>query len=213
MGAWSLTPPVGNQPDALFGRTRNAVLGLLFGRPDEAFYVREIVRAANSGQGSVQRELRHLERAGILKRTVTGRHVYYQANPDCPIFSEIKSLVVKTVGAVAVLAKALAPLSDKIDVAFIYGSMARAEQLRGSDVDMFLIGDSSFAEVVEALAPAQEELAREVNPTVYPAAEFREKILQKNHFVTSVLRGSKLFLVGDERELAELVGARLDSRA
>lgn len=213
MGTWSLSPPVGNAPAALFGRTRNAVLGLLFSHPDESFYVREIVRAADSGQGSVQRELRRLERAGIIKRRVEGRHVYYQANPECPIFAEIKGMVAKTVGGVEILARALASLRGRIKVAFIYGSMARAEQRRGSDVDVFVIGDASFGEVVEALTPAQEKLAREVNPTVYPVSEFREKVLQKHHFVTSVLRGPKLFLVGDEGELAELDGSGLDSGA
>jgi uncharacterized protein len=213
MGMWPLTPPVGNVPSALFGRTRNAVLGLLYSHPDESFYVRRIVRAADSGQGSVQRELRHLERAGILKRTVRDRHVYYQANPDCPIFAEIMGMVAKTVGGVEILARALASLRGRIQVAFIYGSVARVEQRRGSDVDVLVIGDVSFGEVVEALAPAQEKLAREVSPIVYPVAEFREKVLQKHHFVTSVLRGPKLFLVGDERELTKLAGAGLDTGA
>jgi uncharacterized protein len=211
MGTWSLTPPVGNAPSALFGRTRNAVLGLLFSHPDESFFVRKIVRAADSGQGSVQRELRHLERAGILKRTVKDRHVYYQANADCPIFAELKGMVAKTVGGVEILARALASLRGGIKIAFIYGSMARGEQRRGSDVDVFIIGDTSFGEAVEALTPAQEKLAREVNPTVYPLTEFREKVLQKHHFVTSVLRSPKLFLVGDESELARLGGAGLDT--
>jgi len=206
-----MSPPVGNAPAALFGRTRNAVLGLLFSHPDESFYVRKIVRAANSGQGSVQRELRRLERAGIIKRTVEGRHVYYRANPECPIFAEIKGMVAKTIGGVDILARALTSLNGRIKVAFIYGSMARAEQHRGSDVDVFVIGGASFGEVVEALSPAQEKLGREVNPTVYPVSEFCEKALQKHHFVTSVLRGPKLFLVGDESELAELDGSGLDS--
>src|SRR5271165_4882628 len=211
MGTWSMSPPVGNAPAALFGRTRNAVLGLLFSHPDESFYVRKIVRAANSGQGSVQRELRRLERAGIIKRTVERRHVYYRANPECPIFAEIKGMVAKTIGGVDILARALTSLNGRIKVAFIYGSMARAEQHRGSDVDVFVIGGASFGEVVEALSPAQEKLGREVNPTVYPVSEFCEKALQKHHFVTSVLRGPKLFLVGDESELAELDGSGLDS--
>ena len=139
--------------------------------------------------------------------------MYYQANPECPIFAEIKGMVAKTIGGVEILARALALLKKRIKVAFIYGSMARTEQRRGSDVDVFVIGDASFGEVVEALTPAQEKLAREVNPTVYPVSELREKVLQKHHFVTSVLRGPKLFLVGDERELAELDGSGLDSGA
>jgi uncharacterized protein len=213
MGTRNVSPLLRNASAALFGRTRNAVLGLLFTHPDESFYVREIVRAADSGLGSVQRELKQLERAGILKRTTRGRHVFYQANPESPIFEEIKGMVAKTGGGVEILARALASLKDKIKVAFIYGSMARVAQRRGSDVDVFVIGDASFGEVVEALAPAQQKLAREVNAAVYPVSEFREKLRQKHHFITTVLRGTKLFLVGDESELAELGGSGLDSGA
>jgi predicted nucleotidyltransferase len=188
-------------------------LGLLFGHPDESFYVREIVRAVGSGPGSVQRELDSLGRAGILRRTTRGRHVFYQADPQCPIFGEIKGLMLKTVGGVEILIRALSLPSSKVRVAFIYGSMARGQQRRGSDVDLFIVGDAAFGEVVEALAPAQKKLAREINPTVYPVSEFREKILQKHHFITSVLHSPKLFLVGDESELAKLGGAGLDPGA
>ena len=211
MGTLSLTPPAGNFSVALFGKTRTAVLGLLYGHPDESFYVRQIVRALGSGPGSVQRELDKLGRAGILKRTTSDGHVFYQADPGCPIFEEIKGLMLKTVGGVEILARALSWPSGKIKVAFIYGSMARGQQRRGSDADVFVIGDAAFGEVVEALAPAQQKLAREINPVVYPVSEFREKVLQKHHFITSVLRGPKLFLVGDERELAKLGGAGLDT--
>jgi len=122
-------------------------------------------------------------------------------------------MVAKTMGGVEILARALASLRGKIKVAFIYGSTARAEQRRGSDLDVFVVGDASFGEVVEALAPAQQKVAREINPTVYPVSEFREKVLQKHHFITSVLQSPKLFVVGDESELAELGGAGLDKGA
>jgi predicted nucleotidyltransferase len=208
IAAPSATRPVST---ALFGKTRNAVLALLFGHPDESFYVREIVRAVNSGLGSVQRELTSLEEAGIVQRTTRGNQVFYQANPRSPVFDELKSLVLKTAGVAEVLILAISPLRKSIRTAFIYGSMARATQGRGSDVDVFVVGDASFDEVADALAAAQKKLAREINPTVYPIPEFREKIREKHHFVTSVLAGEKIFLIGDERELAELAGAGLGS--
>ncbi len=213
MGSWSLTPPVGNFSSALFGKTRNAVLGLLFGHPDESFYVREIARAVGPGMGSVQRELARLEEAGILVRSARGREVFYQANLKSPIFEEIKSLVLKTIGGVELLTHSLAPLADTIKVAFIYGSMARGQQQRGSDIDLLVIGDASFSEVIDALTPAQQKLGREINPVTYPVSEFQEKISQKHHFITSVLRGPKLFLMGGERELAELGSPGLDPEA
>ena len=187
------------------------MLGLLFTHPDESFYVREIVRAAKAGLGSVQRELSVLEQAGIIQRTTRGRQVFYQANRQGPIFEELKGLVLKTTGVAEVLVRALAPVARKIRIAFVYGSMARGKQQRSSDVDLFVIGDITFADVVEVLAPAQRTLGREINPTVYPASEFRHKLSQRHHFITSVLRGPKLFLIGDERELAGLGGTGLDS--
>src|SRR5260370_14330421 len=152
MGMWSLSPPVGNLSAALFGKTRNAVLGLLFGHPDESFYVREIVRAVGSGPGSVQRELDSLGRAGILRRTTRGRHVFYQADPQCPIFGEIKGLMLKTVGGVEILTRALSLPSSKLRFAFIYGSMARRPQRPASCRLMFVRHPSALAHAGAALS-------------------------------------------------------------
>jgi predicted nucleotidyltransferase len=194
---------------ALFGKTRRALLGVLYGHPDEAFYLRQLVRAARAGQGAVQREVKKLSEAGIIRRTVQGREVYYRANPECPVFPELKSLVVKTAGVGDVLRSALASLAGKIKVAFIFGSFAQGKQNQRSDVDIVVIGEATFEEVVDALASAQETLAREVQPTVYPAAEFQARVKAREHFVTSVLGESKIFLIGDERELARLAQERL----
>ena len=154
---------------ALFSRNRRAILGLLFGHADEAFYLRRVIRMSGGGVGAVQRELKQLVAAGIIRREVRGRQVYFQANPDCPIFDELKSLMAKTTGVADVLRAALGPVAERIRIALVYGSAARAEQTRGSDVDVLVVGNVSFPEIVAALAPAQQELRREVNPTVYPA--------------------------------------------
>lgn len=198
---------------ALFGQTRRAVLALLYGHPDEAYYLRQIVRATGLGLGAVQRELRRLSAAGILRRSVRGRQVYYQANRECSLFSELKSLVFKTVGVGGVLRSALLPLAAKIDVAFIYGSLARGDEGAGSDVDLLIVGEASFDDVVSAVSSAQETLAREVNPTVYAPSEFRAKLAAGHHFLTSVMREKKTFLIGDERELARLGSKRVARRA
>jgi predicted nucleotidyltransferase len=189
---------------ALFGKTRRAVLGVLYGHPNEAFYLRQLVRAARAGQGAVQREVKRLSEAGIIRRTVQGREVYYRANSECPLFSELKSLVVKTVGVGDVLRAALAPLGGRIKVAFMFGSFAHGKQNQGSDVDIAIIGEATFEEVVDALVSAQEALARDVQPTVYPVAEFQARVKAREHFVTSVLGEKKIFVIGDERELAGL---------
>lgn len=154
------------------------------------------------------RELKKLERAGIANSKRIGKQVHYSLEPACPIYPELRMLIIKTVGLADVLREALKPLVMKIKVAFIYGSFARGEERTDSDVDVMVIGDVSFGEVVSALVPAQEQLRREVNPTVYPPAEFREKLASGKHFLTAVMGAEKIFLVGDERELEQLGGRR-----
>jgi len=196
----------------LFARNRRAVLALLYGHPDEEFYLRQVIRASGGGVGGVQRELKQLTGAGILRRTVRGNQVFFQANADCPVFEEIKGLVIKTAGAAEVLRTALAPLADRIRIAFIFGSVARAQQRAQSDVDLLVVGEVAFGEVVAALADAQERLRREVNPTVYPPQEFSRKLSTGHHFLRSVLKQEKIFLIGDQRELARLAEKRLAER-
>jgi predicted nucleotidyltransferase len=194
---------------SLFGKTRRAVLSLLYSHTDESFYLREIARVAGLGLGAVQRELKRLSGTGIIRRTVRGNQVYYQADPDCPIFEELKNLVIKTAGVGDVLRAALAPLADRIEVALIYGSFARGEEHRGSDVDLLVVGDVTFSEVASALAEAQDTLSREINPTVYPPGEFQSKLREGHHFLTSLSKEPRIFLIGGEHELERLAEKRL----
>ena len=198
-----------NLAASLFGKTRLAVLSLLFSHTDEAFYLRQLSRTAGVGLGALQRELQQLSAAGVIRRRMQGRQVYFQANPDCPIFPEIKNLVLKTSGISDVLRSALAPLADRIQVAFIYGSIARGGETRQSDVDILVVGRVKFSEIAAVLRPAQETLRREVNPSVYPPDEFRSKLKENHHFLNTVWKGQKLFLIGDEHELARMAEKRL----
>jgi len=193
----------------LFGKTRRAVLSLLYSHVDEAFYLRQIVRVAGVGLGAVQRELKLLSDAGIIQRIVRGRQVYYQANPQCPVFGELKALVIKTVGIAAIMQAALAPLADRIRIAGIYGSIARSEEHRGSDVDLLVVGKVTFAEIVSALDQAQKTINREINPTVYPVDEFQSKLSAGHHFLSTIVEKPMFFLFGDKRELARLAKKRL----
>ncbi len=200
---------MGTQPsdrigEVLFGRTRRAVLALLYGHADEEFYLRQIIRAAGVGQGSMQRELEKLVGSGLLLRRTLGRQVYFKANPDNPVYTELRSLLLKTAGVADVLREALAPLAARIEVAFVYGSVARGDERRASDLDVMVIGDASFAEVSQALGSAQQRLGREVNPTVYSPVEYRKKLAAGHHFVRSVTEREKLFLFGDEYDFRRL---------
>lgn len=189
---------------ALFGKAMQAILAHLYGRPDEEFYLREIARSTGTSPSSLQRDLAALAHAGIIERTVRGHQVYFRANRACPVFDELRGLVTKTFGVADVLRDALRPLDGRIDAAFIYGSVARGEERTESDIDLFIIGEVSSGEVIEAFAKAGRRLGREINPTVFPLAEFAEKARSRNHFLTTLLGERKLFLIGGEDELESL---------
>jgi len=198
-----------NVSSILFGKVRSSVLALLFCRSDESFYFREIERFIGMGRGAVQRELENLVNAGLVIRRKQGNQVYYQANLKSAIFSELKSLMIKTAGVSGVLREALMPLEERITTAFIYGSFAKGTETADSDVDVLVIGDVKFSEVVDRLGAVQEPLGREVNPSVYPADEFITKVSEGQHFVTSLIDAPKIFLIGDEDVFAGLVEKRL----
>ena len=196
----------------LFGKTKKAILALLFIHAEEAFYLRQIVRNLGLGQGAAQRELSNLSEAGLIVREVKGNQVHYQANRKSPIFEELKSLMVKTAGVAEVLKGALSELREKISLAFIYGSMATGTHRNTSDVDLMIIGQITFKEAVAALRPVQEKLGREVNPSVYSPQEFEKKLAEGHHFLKSVSTSPKIFLIGEDRELTKLGKKRLVAR-
>ena len=188
----------------LFSKTRRAVLGLILSHPDRAFYLREIVKLTGLGIGQLQREFEQLNAAGIIRRFEQGRHVYFQADQNCPVYDELRGIIRKTVGVADELRRALVPLRERIVVAFIFGSIARGDENSGSDLDVMIIGDVTLSEVVEAVRGSEDTLLRPVNPTVYPVKEFTAKLVAKQHFLTRVMASEKLLLIGDEHDLATL---------
>jgi predicted nucleotidyltransferase len=187
---------------ALFGKSRLAILCLLFLNADQRFYLRQIVNTTRLGMGAVQREVRLLSNAGLILREREGRHVYFRANRECPIFEELRTIIVKTAGLADVLRDRLEPLADRCRVAFVYGSFAEGRDNAESDVDLMVIGDVTFAAVSDALGDLQMDLRREVNPTVYGLTEFKEKT--HTPFIASIIRKPKVFLIGNDDELARL---------
>ncbi len=159
--------------------------------------------------GALQRELEQLSLAGIVTRSQLGNQVFYQANAASPIFPEIRSLVAKTIGVISVLRSALQKISAQIRIAFIYGSVARQEETAKSDIDVMIVGDVSFDDVISHLREAQTTLGREINPTTYSVREFKTKLASGNHFLNSVVNEKKLFIIGSEDELRKLGAKRV----
>lgn len=200
-GTASVEP--GGVADALFSKTKQRVLGLLFGQPDRSFYVSEIVSRARGGTGTVLRELARLEKSGLVSVKQVGNQRHYQANPNSPLFDELRSIVDKTVGVVGPLAIALRPLAPRMVAAFVYGSVARKSDTSRSDIDLMIVSDQlTYGDVYPVLEAVGATLGRPVNPTVYATSEFRKRRAARNAFLTKVLGLPKLWVVGSENELA-----------
>jgi predicted nucleotidyltransferase len=195
--------------DLLFGRTRGAVLALLYGRGDQSFYTRQIAREVDASVGAVQRELENLSNVGLIIRKSVGNQVFYQANREAPIFREMQALVNKTIGIFSILRSGLHPLAKRVLVAFVYGSVAREQEIAQSYVDLMVVGKVSLDEILSRVSTVEKTIGRPINPTVYSVTEFKSKLVSGNHFLTAVLKGQKVFLLGDEDELRKVGGVRL----
>src|SRR5437879_7106965 len=182
--------------DLLFGRTRGAVLALLYGRADQSFYTREIAREVDASVGAVQRELENLSKVELILRKSVGSQVFYQANRDTPIFPEMQALINKTIGIFGVLRSALHPLSKRIVAAFVYGSVAREEATAQSDVDLMVVGKATLDEVLSRLSRAAQGIGRPINPTGYTLADFKSNLATRNPSLTSVVNGTNGFMPG-----------------
>ncbi len=197
--------------ESLFGKTRRSILALLYGHVDESFHLRKVLRLTGVSPGAGQRELKRLSDAGIIRRSVRDNQVHFQADPDCPIHDELKSLTTKTQGVADVLRTRLKPMGASVKAAVLHGSIARGTATRASDVDVLVVGDAAFAEVVERLGPAQEILRREINPCVMSEAEFRKRLSEGDHFLMSIFKGPLIPLMGDADELVRMARERLAS--
>ena len=188
--------------DALFTTTQQRVLRVLFGQPERSVYASELIREAGTGSGAAQRELAKLEESGLIVGRRVGNQKHYQANAASPLFSELRSIMLKTVGLADPLRAALLPLSSAIRAAFVYGSVAKATDQAASDVDLMIISDSlTYREVFGALERVTRTVGRKVNPTVYTAAEFSKRVRRENAFATRVLEQPKLWVIGSEHDL------------
>jgi predicted nucleotidyltransferase len=183
--------------DALFTKTQQRVLSLLYGKPDQSFYTNEIVRWADMGRGTVRRELDRLVAAGLLVTTREGNQLHFQANRTNPVYAELLGMVRKTFGVADVIRDALKSLEERVGLAFVFGSMAKGGDEKGSDIDLILVGvDLVYAEVIELLIPLETSLGRPINPILYTPQAYRKKLLEENSFLLRVLEQPKLMIKG-----------------
>lgn len=194
--------------DTLLPKTRQAILASTLMQLDRWWYLTDLARRLDRRPSSLQRELAALTAAGILISKRDGNRVYYRANVACPFFHDLRGLLMKTAGLVDVLRRSLEPTEKSIDWAFVYGSAADSREHSASDVDLMIVGNVSLAALAPVLQKAERHLNRPVNPTIYSHEEFAKKVKSGHHFLRAVLKGRKIFICGDARDLAKAFGRR-----
>lgn len=197
-----------NPIDALFPKIRQKLLAATYLQPEKWWFMSELAAFIETTPSSLQRELNTLVESGIMRSRRDGNRLYFQAETDSPIFAPLRELLGQTLGVTENLKEALHSFKDKINFAFIYGSVARKEETTQSDVDLMIIGSSGLAEISPILSDLERKFNREINATCYSLSEFQKKVGSGNHFLTEVLGREKIFLIGDENELAEFIGER-----
>lgn len=205
MGLHENNMPPTTISNALFTKTQQRVLGLLYGKPDKSFYTNEIVRLADMGRGTIRRELDRLVSAGLLVESHEGNQHHYRANPDNPIYDELLGIVRKTFGIVDVISTVLMPVYEQIDLAFIYGSIAKENETANSDIDLLVISDSlAYADLMTILTDAEQSLGRPINPSIYTVGQVKNKLNQKSVFLTRVMEQPKLWVKGCDDDIREI---------
>jgi predicted nucleotidyltransferase/predicted transcriptional regulator with HTH domain len=187
---------------ALFSKVQQRVLGLIFGQPERSFYMSEIMRNVRSGTGAVERELSRLQRSGLVSVERIGNQKHYRANPQSPIFSELQSLVIKTVALTEPLRKSLEPCADKIKTAFVYGSVAKGTDAAHSDIDLMVIGEElDYSKLYSALQDAEDVLGRKVSSTFLSPNDWGRKASETGSFIGKIKALPKIFVFGSEKDL------------
>lgn len=187
--------------DLLFSDYRRRVLGLLLMQPEQAYHVREIARLTHTQPGTLHKELSRLAEAGILEKMTQGNQVSYRANRNSLVFDELAGIVRKTSGFADVLVQALAPLAEQIQVAWVFGSMASGKAHNQSDIDLLVVGNISFSELVSATYPCQAQLGREINPKLYSPHEWDKALVENSVFIRELFEGPIIEIIGIRSEI------------
>ena len=195
--------------DALLPKTRQAILSTILLNPSRSWYLSDLAsHLGRRNPSSLQREIESLVAAEILVRHQDGNRVYFGANRNCPVYAELVGLLTKTAGLAEVVQRSLAGVAGRICVAFIHGSVARSEEQASSDIDLLIVGDVGLADISLAIRSAEQQLSRAINASVYTLPELATKAAARNHFLSTVLQREKVFLIGDEHDLARLITER-----
>ncbi len=184
--------------DAVFTDSQAKVYLWIYGHPERSYHLSELRRLTGLGSASLQREINRLVIAGLANSALKGNQRQISANRQSPLFKELSDLTRKVTGAAALLTEALLPIERKIEVAFLYGSVAKQTDNAESDIDIIIVGsDLTLSELLDQLLPVEEMLCRKVNPTCYTVGEFKKRLSDTDSFVNKVLSQPIIQLFGN----------------
>ena len=181
-------------------RTRIGLLGLFFTQPDRRYYVRQIARELKRDISGIKRELDNLERAAILSSEKVGNLRYYTANRNATLFAEIKGIIDKTVGVAATMEEVLKGVSG-VHAAFLYSTNSHGPGEGAAEIDLLVVGRVDLREMNEVVTHLEGKLGRPINYTVFDEAEFERRRAEGDPFLTEILRGRRVTLVGGDHGL------------
>jgi predicted nucleotidyltransferase/predicted transcriptional regulator with HTH domain len=174
---------------------RAKVLVYFFTNPSARLYVREMAKILGVDATNLSKELSRLEKAGVFIAQTKGNQKYFSINEKCPFYSELVSIVLKTIGAEGGLRSLLAEV-ENIDCSFIYGSFADGTEHAESDIDLLIIGNPDEDKLLEKIELFEKELGREINYNVYSPVEFKKRLAAKDSFIVNVVSRKKIMLKG-----------------
>jgi predicted nucleotidyltransferase len=190
-----------NEIQALISsKIRIEILRMLSLFPDSKYNINELSRITGFSPRGVEKELKNLLSGGILKKEVSGNQHRYQLDSLCPVYHEIKNIIIKTVGIADVIKQALKPVEPDIELAFIYGSFAAGEYGNDSDIDLFLVTEISGLKLAEIFGNLQNKLGRSINISQFTSDEYKQRIAEKDHFLTRVIEGPKIEIIRHNHE-------------
>lgn len=185
--------------EILSSRSRAAIFKLLFSGMEKELHVREIQRRSTLNDSTIRQELRKLVKLDLVKGRKDSNRIYYRANKENPLYPDLRNLVIKTTGVADVLREVLR--DGRIQLAFVFGSIAGGEETAGSDVDLLVIGEIGFRDLSELLSGSSEKIGREINPYVMKKDEYRKRVKSGEHFISHILKSPKIFIVGTDHDL------------
>lgn len=184
--------------------TLAALLTILVEEPERRFMQKELVERSGSSLYLAQRELKRLERAGLISREQRGRQVEYRTNTAHPAFAGLRMALLSTLGLGERLRTALRPVAG-MSLAFIFGSVAEGTERSDSDLDLFVVGEMGLRAISEKVMPALRDVGKEPNIVTLTEEELRERVSANDNFVNAVIGGPKVWLVGNDERLAALL--------